>query len=83
MLITTATSSCYFSDDGKFAYTAGGPGARINALAEDGGIGEEIQEMLYVPKESIDEVDKTRAAVVSLGSSNLYMATSLRRDKQN
>jgi carboxy-cis,cis-muconate cyclase len=60
-----ATSSCYLSDDGEFAYSAGGPGARINALTDDGSLGEEVQEMLYVPKEDIEDVNKTRSAVVS------------------
>lgn len=60
-----ATSSCYFSDNGDYVFTAGGPGARINALTEDGGIGEEVHEMFYVPPEDIPDVDKTRSAVVS------------------
>jgi carboxy-cis,cis-muconate cyclase len=65
-LTSSATSSCYISDNGNYAFSAGGSGARINALDEDGGIGEMTQEMLYVPKEEMDVVDKTRTAVVRL-----------------
>ncbi|KAM5354539.1 hypothetical protein ACJ41O_001186 [Fusarium nematophilum] len=64
--VNVTTSSCYFSDNGEYAFTAGGSGARINALTEDGGIGEEVHEMFYVPEQEIPRVDKTRSAVASL-----------------
>ncbi|KAF6812842.1 carboxy-cis,cis-muconate cyclase [Colletotrichum plurivorum] len=51
-------------NDGKYTFSAGGPGARINLIAEDGGIGEQIDEMFYVPKQDIEDVDKTRQAVL-------------------
>ncbi|KAF6813048.1 hypothetical protein CMUS01_12930 [Colletotrichum musicola] len=51
-------------NDGKYTFSAGGPGARINLIAEDGGIGEQIDEMFYVPKLDIEDVDKTRQAVL-------------------
>ncbi|KAH7395346.1 Lactonase, 7-bladed beta-propeller-domain-containing protein [Phaeosphaeria sp. MPI-PUGE-AT-0046c] len=58
------TSSCYISDNGDYAFSAGGSGARINAIDEDGGIGEMTAEMFYVPEEEMKNVDKTRAAVL-------------------
>lgn len=39
--------------------------AHIHALTEDGGIGEQVEELYTVPEEEIVNVDKTRAAVVS------------------
>lgn len=65
-LTWTATSSCYISDNGDYTFSAGGSGARINAIDEDGGIGHVVNEMFYVPQQEIPRVDKTRAAVVSL-----------------
>ncbi|KAL8377855.1 hypothetical protein RB595_008507 [Gaeumannomyces hyphopodioides] len=62
--VNVTTSSCYFSDNGKYTFTAGGPGARINKLDEDGGIGEQTHEMFYVPSQDIPRVDKTRQAVL-------------------
>jgi carboxy-cis,cis-muconate cyclase len=64
--VNSATSSCYISENGAYTFSAGGSGARINAIDEDGGIGETVHEMFYVPKEEIPNVDKTRKAVVSL-----------------
>lgn len=66
MLIITASSSCYISDDGEYAFSAGGPTAHIHAISENGGIGEQIDELLFIPEQEIPNVDKTRNAVVSL-----------------
>jgi len=63
-LTNAASSSCYFSDNGEYVFSAGGPTARIHALDVDGGIGRQVDEMFYVPKEDIANVNKTRAAVV-------------------
>ncbi|KAF2998820.1 hypothetical protein E8E13_002024 [Curvularia kusanoi] len=60
------TSFCYISDNGDYTFSAGGSGARINAIDEDGGIGDIVNEMFYVPQQEIPRVDKTRAAVVSM-----------------
>ncbi|KAH8590209.1 Lactonase, 7-bladed beta-propeller-domain-containing protein [Bisporella sp. PMI_857] len=62
--VNVTSSSCYFSDDGRYAFSAGGPTARIHSLDDDGGISEQVDEMFYVPKEDIDNVTKTRAAVL-------------------
>jgi carboxy-cis,cis-muconate cyclase len=59
-----ATSSCYISNDGDYAFSAGGHGARINALDIDGGIGNMTDEIFYVPKQEMGKVDRTRAAVL-------------------
>ena len=61
----SASSSCYFSDNGKYAFSAGGPTARINQLDADGGIGKQVDEMLFVPQDDLKNVNKTRASVVS------------------
>ncbi|KAG6368773.1 hypothetical protein INS49_002987 [Diaporthe citri] len=58
------TSSCYLSDDGDYVFSAGGPGARINAMTDDGGIGEQVNELFFVPQQDIPNVDKTRQAVL-------------------
>ncbi|KAH8725730.1 Lactonase, 7-bladed beta-propeller-domain-containing protein [Phaeosphaeriaceae sp. PMI808] len=58
------TSSCYFSDNGNYAFSAGGSGARINAIDNDGGIGDMINEFFYVPEQEITRVDRTRSAVL-------------------
>lgn len=63
-LTQAATSSCYISDNGDYAFSAGGHGARINTLDDDGGIGDLIDEMFYVPKQEMGRVDRTRAAVL-------------------
>lgn len=65
-LTCTATSSCYFSDDGDYVFSVGGPGARINAITEDGGIGEKVDEMFFVPQQDVQNVDKTREAVARI-----------------
>ncbi|USP81092.1 hypothetical protein yc1106_08366 [Curvularia clavata] len=41
-----------------------GSGARINKIDEDGGVGETVQEMFYVPSEEMERVDRTRKAVL-------------------
>jgi carboxy-cis,cis-muconate cyclase len=60
-----ASSSCYFSDDGNLAFSSGGSTAAIHGLTENGAIGEQVQELYMVPKEEIENVNKTREAVVS------------------
>lgn len=65
LLTPEATSSCYVSDNGHFTFSAGGSGARINAIDEDGGVGDAVYEMFYVPEQEVPNVDKTRKAVVS------------------
>lgn len=60
-----ASSSCYISDNGDYAFSAGGPSARIHTITEDGGLGELVDELFYVPEEEMDNVGKTREAVVS------------------
>jgi carboxy-cis,cis-muconate cyclase len=62
--IIQASSSCYFSDDGNLAFSSGGSTAAIHALTEDGGIGEQVDEVYMVPEEEIKNVNKTRAAVL-------------------
>lgn len=71
-LTYTATSSCYFSEDGDYVFSAGGPGARINAITDDGGIGEQVDEMFFVPEQDIPNVDKTRQAVVKTTLKHTY-----------
>ena len=73
MLTLVATSSCYISDNGGFAFSAGRSGARINAIDEDGGIGEMVDEMFYVPEEEMVRVDKTRKGVVSKRYPDKYL----------
>ncbi|KAF9872859.1 Nitrogen assimilation transcription factor nit-4 [Colletotrichum karsti] len=46
------------------AFSAGGPGARVHAINDDGGIGEQVTEMFYVPTQDVPAVDKTRQAVL-------------------
>jgi carboxy-cis,cis-muconate cyclase len=53
------------SDNGHFAFSAGGSGARINAVDEDGGLGDTGHEIFFVPEQEVPNVDKTRKAVVS------------------
>lgn len=65
ILILSATSSCYISDNGGFTFSAGGSGARVNAIDDDGGIGEIVDEMFYVPRQEMARVDTTRSAVVT------------------
>lgn len=47
-------------------FSAGGPATSIRAIREDGGLGEQIEELYSVLDEEILNVYKTRAAVVSL-----------------
>ncbi|CAJ0546932.1 Ff.00g015590.m01.CDS01 [Fusarium sp. VM40] len=62
--VNITSSSCYFSDDGNLAFSSGGSTAAIHALTEDGGIGEQVDEVYMVPEEEIKNVNKTRAAVL-------------------
>ncbi|KAK8011876.1 hypothetical protein PG989_000136 [Apiospora arundinis] len=62
--VNVTTSSCYVSNNGHYAFSSGGSGARINAVDTDGGLGEQTDEMYYVPEEEIVNVDKTRNAVL-------------------
>ncbi|KAL5312813.1 hypothetical protein ACEPPN_019239 [Leptodophora sp. 'Broadleaf-Isolate-01'] len=62
--VDITSSSCYFSSDGEYAFSAGGPSARIHKLDSDGGIGGQVDEMLYVPAEDLPNVNKTRSAVL-------------------
>jgi carboxy-cis,cis-muconate cyclase len=68
-----ASTSCYFSDDGSFAYTASGPTAQIHTLNDDGSLGNEIQQMIFVPQEEFKNVNKTRAANVGLSSDSYHV----------
>ncbi|KAB8263544.1 Lactonase, 7-bladed beta-propeller-domain-containing protein [Aspergillus pseudonomiae] len=61
--VNITSSACYISDDGRYAFSAGGPTAHIHSL-DDGAIGDEIQELYLIPEEDIDSVDKTRQAVL-------------------
>ncbi|KAL5363246.1 Lactonase, 7-bladed beta-propeller-domain-containing protein [Aspergillus floccosus] len=56
--VNITSSSCYISDNAHFAFSAGGPTARINALDEDGGIGEQVDELYLIPEEDVERVDK-------------------------
>ncbi|KAG9568377.1 hypothetical protein KCU71_g1935, partial [Aureobasidium melanogenum] len=67
--VNISSTSCYFSDDGSYTYTASGPTAQIHSLIDDGALGNQTQQMIYVPPEEFSNVDKTRAA-------NLYGAHS-------
>ncbi|KAI0164040.1 Lactonase, 7-bladed beta-propeller-domain-containing protein [Xylariaceae sp. FL1272] len=62
--VNITTSSFYFSEDGKIAFSAGGSGGRINAIDDDGAIGQQLDEVFFVPKEEIVNVDETRAEVL-------------------
>ncbi|CAI6080447.1 unnamed protein product [Clonostachys chloroleuca] len=62
--VNVTSSSCYFSDDGQYAFSAGGPTARIHKLDEDGSIADQVYEMLYVPEQEVPNVDKTRNSVL-------------------
>ncbi|KAG9511771.1 hypothetical protein KCV07_g9938, partial [Aureobasidium melanogenum] len=64
--VNISSTSCYFSDDGSYAYTASGPTAQIHSLTNDGALGNQTQQMIYVPPEEFSNVDKTRAANLSL-----------------
>jgi hypothetical protein len=43
---------------------ASGPTAQIHSLTDDGSLGNETQQMIYVPAEEFKNVNKTRAANV-------------------
>uniref|UniRef100_A0A8H7N759 Muconate cycloisomerase 1 n=1 Tax=Bionectria ochroleuca TaxID=29856 RepID=A0A8H7N759_BIOOC len=62
--VNVTSSSCYFSDDGQYAFSAGGPTARIHKFDEDGSIADQVYEMLYVPEQEVPNVDKTRNSVL-------------------
>ncbi|GES63192.1 lactonase, 7-bladed beta propeller [Aspergillus terreus] len=63
--VNITSSSCYISDNGQFAFSVGGPTARIHALDQDGSIGNQVDELYLIPEEDVERVDKTRNAVVS------------------
>ncbi|BCS30589.1 uncharacterized protein APUU_80892A [Aspergillus puulaauensis] len=62
--IRNSSSACYVSDNGQYAFSAGGPTAHVHALDQDGGIGQLIDEIDLLPSEEIKRVDKTRNAVL-------------------
>ncbi|KAH7123303.1 hypothetical protein B0J13DRAFT_511604 [Dactylonectria estremocensis] len=62
--VNITSSSCYFSDDGNYAFSSGGSTAHLHAVTEEGGLGEQVDELYMVPEEEIGNVVKTRAAVL-------------------
>ncbi|KIY44317.1 hypothetical protein FISHEDRAFT_67470 [Fistulina hepatica ATCC 64428] len=64
--LITATSS-YVSVPAPYthAYSMGGPTGEVHVIAEDGGLGEKVQEILFVPETDLERADKSRVALVS------------------
>ncbi|KAM0235929.1 hypothetical protein ACHAP5_009529 [Fusarium lateritium] len=62
--IVQASSSYYFSTDGNLAFSSEGSTTAIHALTNDGGIGEQVDDVYMVLEEKINNVNKTRAAVI-------------------
>lgn len=50
----------------KFIYSTGGPTGEVHRVDENtGGFGVKVEEIIFVEKEDLEKVDKTRAALVS------------------
>lgn len=61
--IPAATSS-YISVQGNKIFSAGGHTAEVHAVSEDGGFGEKLQELPFLPRSELSTADKTRKALV-------------------
>ena len=49
-----------------FIYSIGGPSGEVHKIDAEGGFGEKIQELFYVPVDEFEATDKSRKALVRM-----------------
>ncbi|KAF5679218.1 muconate cycloisomerase I [Fusarium heterosporum] len=69
--VNITSSSCYISDDGNLAFSSGGSTAAIHALTEDGGFGEQVDELYGA--HAFDVNINRKGFVPHLGMNSIFM----------